>query len=67
MGRDKLISVRVDSDLVEQFNEIVEKKKIGFCKWYSNNILINEPWRKKLSVSDILELGLQEFIKKYQE
>lgn len=48
--RDKVLSVRVDSELYEKFKQAVEKKEKGYYK--------------KTNTSDLMEKALKEYIEK---
>lgn len=65
--RDKLISVRVNSRLLKQFNDIVNSKT-QVIKCYGRNIYEYEGRREyagggKYTISDLLEKSLEEYVK----
>lgn len=66
--RDKLISVRVNSRLLDEFNAIV-KSKTRILIYYGRKIIEYEGKATyagggKYSISDLLEAALEEYIKK---
>ena len=66
--RDKLISIRVNSRLFDEFNAIV-KSKTRVSNFYGRKIIEYEgkdTWSGggKYSISDLLEAALEEYIKK---
>ena len=65
--RDKLISIRVNSRLLEQFNAIVQTKT-QVSTYYGRKIITYEGKETyagggKFTVSDLLEKSLEEYIK----
>lgn len=70
--RDKIISIRVDSDLLEQVNAIIEantyavRSRCGTLLAYLNELrgkyYDNDKYRRKFSVADLLEIAMTEFI-----
>ena len=65
--RDKLISVRVNSRLLEEFNAIV-KSKTRVSTYYGRKIIEYEGKTTyerggKYTISDLLEAALEEYVK----
>lgn len=66
--RDKLISIRVNSKILEKVNKILDEKKIKIT-WRCDGLLIgdSEYYHKKPNNADLFELFLKEFINKYEK
>ena len=70
--RDKNISIRVNSKLLEQVNKIIEtntytiKSRYGTTLGYLNELKGKyndyQKYRRKFSVADLLEIAMTEFI-----
>lgn len=63
LSRDKIITIRVNANLLNKFNNIVKEKKLTIDGY--NNIS-TEYWYKNLTIADVVEITLLDFIEKYQ-
>ena len=68
--RDKLISIRVNSKILEKVNKLIEENTSCHEYWKSKTYWNNLPGKysgwdyyHKFSVADLLEIAMNEFIK----
>ena len=68
LNRDKTISIKVNSNLVKQFNKIVEEntsKYLFYGKNFYDCLFSDSYCRGKFTLGDLLEKALKDFIEKY--
>ena len=65
MVRDKILSVRVNSKLLERVNEVITDNTTffeGYTRNYYHSNLPRKYGDRKVSIADILEVSLLEFL-----
>ena len=66
MKRDKVISIRVNSDLLEQFQEEVKKCTLTSDLWGRSRYYYKDGIRpsefKQFTISDLLEEAMQKYL-----